>query len=232
MIVPKVSVGLPVYNGEKYLRTALDSILSQDYTDFELIISDNASTDATQAICQGYAAKDHRIRYYRNDTNIGACGNFSRVVKLARGEFFKWATHDDVQLPGLLRRCVEVMEQAPATVVLVTSKTDVINEHGNIVNIPVENLDTRHSQPHKGVADVMRRLHWASAQYGLFRVEALRKTRLIDAFYASDNVLLVEVAVLGEIWEIPELLFQARYHPDMSARVNKSWRKLQVWFNP
>lgn len=224
---------MPVYNGMKYLRYALDSILQQNYTDFELIISDNASTDATQNICLEYAEKDNRIRYHRNETNIGATSNFNRVLELARGEFFKWAAHDDVHLPGFLRRCIEVIESAPATVVLVTPKAVVIDEHGkNVAGITVENLDTRNPQPNQRVANVMRKIFWASAQYGLFRVEALKKTRLIGPFYASDNVFLAEVAALGQIWEIPELLFQARYHPDMSARANKGWRSLQDWFEP
>ncbi len=230
--VPKLSIGLPVYNGEKFLRCALVSILQQDYTDFELIISDNASTDATQSICREFAAKDQRVRYYRNETNIGASRNFNYVVTLARGEFFKWAAHDDVHMPGFLKQCMEVIEQAPATVVLVTTKTIVIDEHGKFEDIIVESLDTRHPRPHQRVADVMRRVFWASALFGVFRIEALKKTRLSDAFFASDYVLLVEVAVLGEIWEVPEVLFHARFHPGMSTKVNKNWRELQAWFNP
>jgi glycosyltransferase involved in cell wall biosynthesis len=231
-LVPKLSIGLPVYNGEKFLRAALDSLLQQDYSDFELIISDNASTDATQTICREYAAKDGRIRYHRNDVNIGASGNFNSVVGLARGKYFKWATHDDVHLPGFLKQTMHLMQQAPPTVVLVTTKAKVIDEHRNFADIPVECLDTRHPLPHQRVADVMRRVFWASALFGVFRIEALKKTRLCDAFFASDYVLLAEVAALGEIWEVPETLFQRRLHPDMSTNANKNWRELQVWFNP
>jgi glycosyltransferase involved in cell wall biosynthesis len=103
MNVPRVSIGLPVYNGQNYLRCALDSILQQDYTDFELIISDTASADASPGICQELARKDGRVRYYRNETNIGARGNYNRVFELARGEFFKWASHDDEFHPSGLR---------------------------------------------------------------------------------------------------------------------------------
>ena len=108
MSTPRVSIGLPVYNGEKYLRAALDCILRQDYADFELVICDNASSDGTEAICREYAARDGRIRYTRNETNIGASGNYKRVFELARGEFFKWASHDDTFHPSLVRRCMEV----------------------------------------------------------------------------------------------------------------------------
>ncbi|MGB7767969.1 MAG: glycosyltransferase [Verrucomicrobiia bacterium] len=230
--IPKVSIGLPVYNGENYLRAALDSILRQDYADFELIISDNASTDATQDICLEYAAKDQRIRYYRNETNIGASGNFNCLVELARGKFFKWAAHDDVHSPEFLRRCVDVIEQAPLTVALVTPRTEVIDEFGKIVNVPVESLDTRHPRPHQRLKDVLRTVRWATALFGLFRTDTLRKTRLIQPFFAADNVLLVEVALMGEIRELPEKLFQRRVHPGTSIVANKNWRKLQVWFDP
>jgi glycosyltransferase involved in cell wall biosynthesis len=230
--VPRVSIGLPVYNGENYLRPALDSILQQDYTDFELIISDNASQDTTEQICREYAAKDPRIRYYRNEKNIGASGNFNRLVELARGEFFKWATHDDVHLPGFVRRCVEVIEHSPATVALVTPRAEVIDEHGSILNMDVESLDARHLQPHQRVEYVIRNVRWATALFGLIRTNVLKKTRLVQPYYASDNVLLVEIALLGQILELPEALFQRRYHASISTNAHKSWRDLQVWFNP
>jgi glycosyltransferase involved in cell wall biosynthesis len=232
MNVPRVSIGLPVWNGEKYIRSALDSILQQDYTDFELIISDNASTDATQDICREYAAKDQRIRYYRNERNIGASANFNRVVELARGELFKWATHDDIHMPGFLRRCVEVIDLAPATVVLVAPKSEVIDEDGNLLNLSVESLDARQSRPHQRVGYVIKTVRWATAQFGLIRMNVLRRTRLIQAYYATDWVLLVEIALIGEIWEIPEILFQRRYHAGASTVLHKNWRDLQIWFNP
>jgi len=230
--VPRVSIGLPVYNGEKFLRVAVESILQQDYADFELIISDNASTDATQDICREYAAKDPRIRCYRNEKNIGASGNFNRLVDLARGEFFKWAAHDDVHLPGFLRRCLEVIDHAPATVALVTPRAELIDEHGNVLHLAVECLDARHRRPHQRVEYVIRRLRWATAVFGVIRTNALRRTSLIQAYYASDYVLLGEIAMMGEIWELPETLFQRRDHAAMSTNLHKNWRDLQNWFNP
>ena len=167
--VPKISIGLPVYNGETYLREAIDSILRQDYADFELIISDNASTDATKNICREYAANDCRVRYYQNETNIGASGNYNRLVNLARGKYFKWATHDDVHLPGFLKRCIEVIEQAPATVALVAPKAEIIDENGNHMNLSVESLDTRRQRSYQRAEDVLRTVQWATAQFGLFR---------------------------------------------------------------
>ena len=232
--VPRVSIGLPVYNGENFLRPAVDSILSQDFTDFELIICDNASTDSTAAICQEYADRDPRVRYFRNETNIGASPNYTRVFELARSSLFKWAAHDDVHLPGFLTRCVAVLEQAPQSVVLVAPKAEVIDETGHQIkqDWKIESLDTRDPLPHKRVAHVVRNVAWATAQFGLYRTEQLRQTRLIDRFGASDHVLLLELAILGEIWEIPEVLFQRRYHAGVSDRINKSQAEFAEWFDP
>jgi glycosyltransferase involved in cell wall biosynthesis len=231
MHVPRVSIGLPVYNGEKYLRVAIVSLLEQDYGDFELIISDNASTDTTGEICREFAAKDPRIRYYRNENNIGAAGNYRRVFELARGEFFGWAAHDDRHLPGFLRRCVEVIEQAPSRVVLVAPRTEIVDENGQRTMQLAESMHIVCSRPHQRVAEVLRNVAWAAAQFGLYRSEVLRKTRLIDRFLASDWVLLLELAILGEIWEIPEILYQRRDHPGISTVANKSQADLVGWFD-
>src|SRR5215469_6919606 len=107
---PKVSIGMPVYNGANYLRSSVPSLLAQDYEDFELLISDNASTDETESICRELAESDGRIRYFRNERNVGAAQNYNKVFRLASGTFFKWAAHDDECHPTMLRRCVEVLE--------------------------------------------------------------------------------------------------------------------------
>jgi glycosyltransferase involved in cell wall biosynthesis len=229
---PNVSIGLPVYNGEKYLPAALNSILQQDYTDFELIISDNASTDTTQDICRQFAIKDSRIRYYRNELNIGACENFRQVFKQSRAKYFKWACHDDVHLPGFMRRCVEVMSHASPTVVLVAPRTQIINADGQVIPTSIECLHTPQVRPHQRIAEVLRNVKWATALYGLFRREALEKTRLIDSFFASDRVLLFEAAILGQILEIPEVLFQHRVHPDKSTNINRTPSEFLKWFSP
>ena len=116
---PKVSIGLPVYNGQKFIERTLESILNQDFDDFELIISDNASEDKTEYICRRYVQKDSRIRYSRNDVNVGAGENYNKVFKLAKGKYFKWAAHDDECHRTMLRRCVEVLDCAPDSVVMV-----------------------------------------------------------------------------------------------------------------
>src|SRR5260370_42275271 len=102
---PLLSIGLFVYNGERFLEETLDSILNQTFTNFELIISDNASTDRTAEVSQAYARRDSRIRYYRGEKNMGAGWNTRRVYELATAKYFKWAAADDILEPEFLRRC-------------------------------------------------------------------------------------------------------------------------------
>src|SRR6201997_3215495 len=130
--IPLVSVGLFVYNGERYIEETLDSILSQTFTDFELIISDNASTDRTGEIAQAYAKCDHRIRYYRSEKNMGAGWNARRVYELATGKYFKWAAVDDLLEPDLLQRCVEILESDPGCVVAY-ARTKEVDVNGTFI---------------------------------------------------------------------------------------------------
>src|SRR5260370_42328257 len=111
---PRVSIGMPGYNGAKYVRRSVQSVLAQDYEDFELLISDNASTDETESICRELAERDGRIRYFRNERNVGASQNFNKVFRLASGTFFKWAAPDDGCHPTMLLRRVAVLERSPA----------------------------------------------------------------------------------------------------------------------
>lgn len=107
---PKVSIGMPVFNGEQFIRGALDSLLKQSFSDFELIISDNASTDGTERICREYAARDKRIRYVRQPTNLGAAANFKFVLDEARGEYFMWAADDDIRSADFLEEAVRLLD--------------------------------------------------------------------------------------------------------------------------
>jgi len=213
---PYVSIGLPVFNGENYLDGAIQSILSQSFTDFELIISDNSSTDRTQAICTAYASQDARIRYYRNERNVGAGPNFNQTVALARGRYFKWAAHDDLLMPDYLEKCVRVLEQEP-TVVLCHSFTKEISATGLLI--------TNHSQelPHGDsplvqarFADAILIQHPCYHVFGLMRIEVLRRTRMIASFIGSDRVLLAELILHGRFYQVPEFLFISRSHLQQS----------------
>src|SRR4051812_15673859 len=209
--VPSLSVGLPVYNGEAFLPAALTSLLSQQYEDFELIVSDNASTDGTEAICREFAARDPRVRYSRNETNIGAARNYNRVFELSRGKLFKWASHDDECHPSLLQRCVEVFESAPLSTVLVYSRADIIDESGAVKMRSPDELSCLSSSPVRRLAKVVYRSWYAHPLWGVIRSDALRRTRLMGCLEA-DHVLLAELSLQGILVEIPETLYRLRRH--------------------
>jgi glycosyltransferase involved in cell wall biosynthesis len=228
---PRVSIGLPVFNGERYLAGALSCLLQQDYEDFELIISDNASTDATESICREHAAKDPRIRYSRNETNIGASPNYNRVFRLARGEFFKWASYDDECHTSLVRRCVETFEQAPPSAVLVFSKAEIIDEVGRVMFQSPDRMSSSSARPFKRLARVIWSGQYAHPLWGLIRSDALRRTRLMGCIEA-DHILLGELAVLGELIEIPEVLYQQRRHSGSAMQIHRTARALLAWHDP
>src|ERR1700758_936309 len=152
--IPLVSVGLFVYNGERYIEETLDSILSQTFTDFELIISDNASTDRTGEIALSYAKRDDRIRYYRSEKNMGAGWNVRRVYELATGKYFKWAAVDDILEPDFLRQCVEILERDPGCV-LVYAATKEIDENGAFIKNYVTPMRTDSTDPAARFRDMM-----------------------------------------------------------------------------
>jgi glycosyltransferase involved in cell wall biosynthesis len=230
---PSVSIGIPVYNGENYLGKALDSLLNQTFTDFELIISDNASSDRTQEICLEYAAKDARIRYYRNNSNLGAADNYNRVFELSSGKYFKWAAHDDVCAPDYLEKCVEVLENNP-DVVLAYPKAYLINEQDQITGIYTENISITASKPHQRLYQLLETYGWfhGTQAFGLFRRSELAKTVLIGKYPQADRVLLAEVALLGKFAEVPDYLFHRRNHPKISQRANPNDESLSVWYDP
>jgi len=223
---------MPVRNGDRYLAEALDSLLAQDFEDFELIISDNASTDRTQEICRAYQARDRRLRYYRTTANLGAAWNYNRVASLARGEFFKWASHDDLVAPNFLRRCVETLDANGPGVVLCYPRTVRIDARGAQLPRQEDLLNLWMEEPYRRFQAVLKNPgHW-NPIFGVFRTEALRRTGLIRSFWASDTVLLAELSLIGKFVEIPEDLFFRRYHSDTSYRANKTLEERSVWMDP
>jgi glycosyltransferase involved in cell wall biosynthesis len=229
---PRVSVGLPVFNGGQFLPAALDSILTQTYSNFELIISDNASTDNTEEICRAYADRDGRINYLRNKFNIGAAKNYNRVFELSSGDYFKWAAHDDLCAPEYLERCVEVLDQRYSVVVCHT-KTTYINESGQEYATFDDQLDLRSARPYFRYRDYfIRSYKRCNAVFGLIRTSELKKTPLIGAYYSSDHVLLAELALRGEIYRVPEPLFFRRDHPQQFWRVRKNLKDIEAWYEP
>ncbi|MFC2036390.1 glycosyltransferase family 2 protein [Chloroflexota bacterium] len=230
---PRMSIGMPVCNGEKYLAEALDSILAQTHSDFELIISDNASADDTARICDAYATRDHRIRYVRNETNLGASRNFNRVFELSSGEYFKWAAYDDVCAPEYLQRCIEVLDQDPSIAVC-HPMTVYIDGQGNTYDKDYDDcLDFRSPSPHERFRDYLLRpaIRW-NAVFGVIRSSELRKTHLIGPYPLSDQVLLGELVLRGKLYRVPEALFFRRDHPQTAMMAHRSDRAYAIWFDP
>ena len=230
---PRVSIGLPVFNGEDFIAAALDAILAQTYTDFELIISDNGSTDGTQEICRAYAAKDQRIRYYHSEQNLGAAWNYNRVFQLSSGEYFKWAAHDDACAPTFVERCVDVLDRNPSVVLCFTWLVD-IDAQGNQMEIRKSNVRSDSARPHErfwGLAE-FRPANTCEAIFGLIRASVLNRTRLIGSYTDSDRTLLAELGLHGPFYQIPEALFLHRQHANRSVAVHPEWQDRVVWFDP
>ena len=233
--LPRVSIGLPVYNGERYLAEALDSLLAQTYSDFEIIISDNRSTDSTAAIAQRYAERDPRIRYVRKAENTGAVDNFNSIVALAQGQYFKWVAHDDLIEPTYLERCLAILE-ADESVVLCHADTQLISaegarlelletggdhffdEHGRIIYLGKDSVNRKFNSFNAAerFKAVIMQTDWVFEIFGVFRRDALLRTGLLDAFYGSDKLLLAKIAALGRIVLVKEPLFLNRRHAEQS----------------
>lgn len=231
-MVPRVSIGVPVYNGEQYLENALTALLQQDFEDFELIISDNASTDATPDICQALASRDRRIRYFRNAKNVGLPANHNRTYELARGEFFKWAAHDDDFPRPMLARFVKVFEDSSPSTSVVYSQCEYIDEIGGLQGIDSDHVATNSAWPHSRLAKLIRHIHMYNCIYGLIRSSILRKTRLHGLYPMSDHVLCAELAMLGTFVEISEPLLRIRRHPGRTFAANHTAEALRRLFAP
>ncbi len=229
-VAPRVSIGLPVYNGQQYLRQALDSLLAQTFSDFELIISDNASSDATPEICREYAARDPRIRCVRHEVNRGAAWNFNYVFGLARGVYFKWHAHDDMLEPSFLERCVTMLDRDPQ-IVLAFSRTRVVDAHGDTLYTYDEQLRTDSPLASVRFRDLVCIGHPCFQVFGVIRADVLRRTPLIGNYVPSDRILLARLGLLGAFYEAPEHLFISRRHPTQSVRAAKL-RARAAWFDP
>ena len=215
---PRVTLGVPLFNAERYLEECLDALLAQDYQDFEIVVSDNASTDRTWEICQRYAAADPRFRLYQNPRNFGGHVNYARVAQLARGELFKWVAYDDVCLPSYLSTCVAALDSAGPQAVLAYPRTVLIDEAGAVIGPYADRLDLRDHRPWRRVAGVARNISLCHAHFGVFRLSALRRTGMIRPFLSSDYTLVAEVARLGEIHEVDQRLFLRRMHSASSRQ--------------
>lgn len=226
----RVSLGMPLYNAERYLALTLDSILAQTFTKFELVISDNGSTDHTEQICRAYAAKDGRIRYYREEINRGAAWNHNRVFALSRGEYFKWASYDDLLAPQFLESCAAVLDKDPAVVLCCTTVMD-IDEHGKAMGIKSSKA-SQCSAPQDRFRALLYKAHTCEEIYGLMRYGDLARTPLIGPFTGSDQNLLAELALHGRFYEVPEVLFFHRWHSKSTYILWPDATQRWLWFDP
>jgi glycosyltransferase involved in cell wall biosynthesis len=229
--MPKLSIGIPVFNGQEFLPELLDSLLAQTFRDFEILICDNASTDQTLEICREYEQRDSRIHYFHNSRNLGAVANFNRVFELSTAPLFKWAAHDDLYHDGYLAACVSLLEANPDTV-LAHTDTAFINEKGELLHYEQETgsfVDRKTGRRYwtdvPGLGDtpvavsrfwqVLTRAHLGTHMFGVVRREALRQTSLLLNFTGSNRAMLAELALLGRFRCADQPLFLTRYHANV-----------------
>lgn len=201
---PLVNIGFPVYNAEKFICQALDSLLNQDYEHFELIISDNHSTDSTEEICLDYRARDKRVRYFRNEMNVGAIKNFNKVFELSHGEYFMWHAHDDFKEPSYISSCLKIMEKYPNVILCCTDA--LLAEKGGYGRLQ-DNFSTIGMSLNRRFRKILWNNSCASI-YGLIRSRVLRKTGLFRNVFGPDNLLLAELSLMGEFFQLPLVLFK------------------------
>ena len=216
----RVSVGIPVYNGENFVSRAIESILGQTFGALELIICDNASTDATEDICREFAKADDRIRYSRNSHNLGADPNYNLCLTLAQAPYFKWAAHDDLLEPRYLECCVAALDADPEAA-LCHSRVRIIDAEGLNVgefDDEYESVGASLPRPSQRFAPIVLQSRLCTEIFGVIRTDLLRRTGLHRGFYNSDRVLLAELALLGRFLTVDEVLFENRDHDQRYVR--------------
>ena len=215
---PIVSIGLPVYNGEDFLKYALDSLLSQTFRDFEIIISDNASTDNTPKICQEYVLRDKRIRYIRQNNNMGALWNFNFVLKQSNKEYFIWVSADDKLHPEFLEKNIDILEKNKNVVCSIGDViySDDVNYEFKSNNETKKTFRQRYVKSTYGTYESKVRTYLkffqASMMYGLYRRDKLQKSITINKiFLAFDLTIILNVLKYGDFHVIDENLLH-RYN--------------------
>lgn len=244
MSEPRLSIGVPVYNGERFLPGLFAALAAQTFKDYEVVISDNASTDRTEEICRAHAARDPRIKYHRNLRNVGACANFNLVFSLCKAPLFKWAACDDAFGPEYLEACVTILDANPDVVV---AQTDVVCVDGkgqpferdldngkfiipgttlHYATDPIDIGET--SSAVKRFYDVLFRCRSNAQVFGVIRREALAKTGLLPAFLGSEKATVLELSLLGRFGQDRRPLFYRCYHPGITEAKGNDEGKLYM----
>ena len=228
---PLVSIGLPVYNGERDLPRALDCLLTQDYDNFEIVISDNASNDGTRRICEEYAARDARIKLSFNATNIGIIANFERVLETANGKYFMWAAHDDLWSKSFVGSMVEELEShSDASVAM--SAVERLHESGSSHDV-VRFKDDANPNSMTTFALAMALAHGSPHHlfiYGLFRRDFLRRAfRNFPSVIASDRLMMIQIAMSTRFRYVDEVLHTRFINDEPIAVRYKNEEFGRVW---
>jgi len=213
---PRLSIGLPVYNGERYVGEAIDSILGQAYGDFELVVSDNASTDGTREICESYARRDPRVRFLRQPVNLGASANFNEVLSRARAPRFKWACADDRLAAGFLESGMREMDACPS-VVLCYGQTTMIDDDGRPLGPSPQGLDLREDDVAERFRLARERSGYLNVLQGILRTDVLRETAQFGAYPGADEALVVELTLRGPFHEIEAPMLFRRFHAEAAS---------------
>ena len=232
---PLVSIGLPVFNGAMYIQHALDSLLAQSYANFELNISDNASTDGTEEICRVYAAKDPRVHYYRHAHNVGFMGNWRRALQLAAGEYFMWTAHDDCWSMHYIGTLLECLLACPGAI-LAAGRTLYIDVDGHPhPRADPDDAPVRHGNGNLSIAKQLLQQHAAQGWvHGLFRRDDL--LRLVPMFFAADPwgadvIFMLELCLRNAIVGSDAAVLYKRVTGGVSGPKTARQRvKWQCWF--
>ena len=217
---PRLTLGLPVYNGEHFLAQSLEALLAQTYSDFELIISDNASTDRTAEIARHYQSIDPRVRYVHHPNNRGSTFNHNFVMQQARGEFFKWVSDDDLYAPDLLQRCIEALDSRPE-ISLAHAWTAFIDENSKITEPVRYALTTDVPDPVERFRSVLY-TDGGDDMYGVMRMSVLRQIAPFDSYHWADRTFVAELALHGPFHNEPDFLYFRRDHPMRTSRLGRN----------
>lgn len=217
MSLPLVSIGVPVYNDEKWLRRSLDHLLQQDYHNIEIVIADDLSTDDSSKICREYAEKDPRIRFFQNKFNLGALGNHRFVFELSTGDYFAWGSGHDYFHPSFVSRCLEILEQ-DKSVIHCCYQTLIMGVDGSSKKTTPNIIDTRGLNPAQRYMKVMKGVvSNADIFYGLYRANALLQSNPYRNIFGGDLVFLAEISLLGATVQLDEVLHYRQLNRHESA---------------
>ncbi|MGE3077141.1 MAG: glycosyltransferase family 2 protein [Dehalococcoidia bacterium] len=235
---PLVSIGVPVFNGARFIESAVRSALTQTYRNLEIIISDNASTDETGEICERLCELDPRIQYVRHARNLGAGKNFNEVLRRSRGQYFKWLAHDDLMSPNFVEACVRELELDKGCV-LAYPRTVIIDEVGTTIEEYGIKLRTDSGRQSTRFHDLAVAWSMCFEVFGLFRSDVLKKVGGMRNFSHGDGVLLARMGMVGPFKEVPSAIHKSRRHQTQSMRMfgnevsgGNDYHQYAVWFNP